>query len=93
MRRRLCVVRGVPNYHQTRIGVRLGRREAGESGTWEYNDLVELLEAEAAKQTKNFLSFIFAFRRGVRGEPEKMARKFLGLPRASPRARARRVPA
>ena len=35
---------------------------------------------EAAEQTKNFLSFnLFAFRRGVRGEPEKNGRKFLGL--------------
>ena len=35
---------------------------------------------EAAEQTKNFLSFnLFAFRRGVRGEPEKIGRKFLGF--------------
>jgi len=40
----------------------------------------------------SFPSF-FAFRRGVRGEPERNGRKFLGLPRASPRARPRRVPA
>ena len=35
---------------------------------------------EAAEQTKNFLSFnLFAFRRGVRREPEKIERKIFGF--------------
>ena len=45
--------------------------------------------SEAAEQTKNFLSFCFSpFGGGVRGEPQKNARKFLGLPRGTPRAEA-----
>ena len=45
-------------------------------------DLTELLEAEAAQQTKNFLSFISRLAaEGWGEEPRKEnARKFLGLP-------------
>ncbi len=48
------------------------RREAGESGTWEYNDLVEFSEAEAAKQTKNpFLHFFRLAAGGQGGAAQK----------------------
>lgn len=54
-----------------------GRREAGESGTWEYNDLVEFSEAEAAKQTKkSFPSFLSPCGGGSGGSRTKMNRIF-----------------
>lgn len=49
-----------------------GRREAGESGTWEYNDHVKFSEAEAAKQTKNpFLHFFRLAAGGLGGAAQK----------------------
>ena len=63
-----------------RIVLRLGRHKDTEQGASLLLLCCPLWSFLAAEQTKNFLSFnLFAFRRGVRGEPEKIGRKFLGL--------------
>lgn len=62
-----------------RYGSASGRREAGESGTWEYNDLVEFSEAEAAQQTKNVLSSFFPPCGGGLGGAAQNEKNFLGL--------------
>ncbi|OGZ44562.1 MAG: hypothetical protein A2719_04065 [Candidatus Ryanbacteria bacterium RIFCSPHIGHO2_01_FULL_45_22] len=54
--------------------------------------VVEWIWPRRSNPKISFPSF-FAFRRGVKGEPEENGRKFLGLPRASPRARPRRMSA
>ena len=64
---------------RVRDGSASGRREVGKSGVWECNDLMELLETEPTAQPK--ISFLL-FRLSAEGsgeEPQKMARKFLGL--------------
>ena len=49
------------------------RREAGESGVWEYNDLTELLEAEATDANQNFLAI--SFRLAAEGSGEEPSKK------------------
>ena len=67
---------------RVRYGSASGRREAGKSGVWEYNDLTELLEAEPTAQPKiSFLLFAFR-RRGLGRSRKKNGKEIFGVARA-----------